>query len=104
MQSILKFSNKASYSTLRTHQKTCTQVPIPGACHVHEKMLQPQTTFRGAHIPARPKEKHAELSASLITFYPICIDVQTDAMKPHQPYPWTIGSMESAIANAVPTL
>ena len=55
----------------------------------------------GDHKLTWPQEKHAKLCASLITFYPICMDVQTDAMKPHQPDPWTIGSMQSAIANAI---
>ena len=50
------------------------------------------------------KEKHAKLCASLITFYPICMDVRTDAMKPNQPYPCTIGSFQSAIDNAIYTL
>ena len=67
-------------------------------CFKHKPLLW------GAHILTWPQEKHAKLCASLITFYPICMDVQTDAMKPHQPYPWTIGSMQSAIANAIPTL
>ena len=58
----------------------------------------------GANILTGPQEKHANLCASLITFYPICMDVQTDAMKPHQPYPWKIGSLQSAIANVVPTI
>ena len=30
-----------------------------------------------------------------------CMDVQTDAVKPHWPFPWTIGSMQCAIANAI---
>ena len=60
--------------------------------------------LRGDHILTWPQEKHAKLCASLITVYPICMDVQTDAMKPHQLYPWTVDSMQSAIANAIPTL
>ena len=58
----------------------------------------------GAHTLAWPQQKHSKLCASLITIYPICMNVQTDAMKPHQPYPWTIGPMQFAIANVVPTL
>ena len=34
----------------------------------------------------------------------MCMDVLTDAMKPHYSYPWTIGSMQSAIGNVVPTI
>ena len=50
------------------------------------------------------QEKHAKLCAALVIFYPICMGVQTDVMKPHEPYPWTTGSMPSARANAIPTL
>ena len=67
------------------------------------KCFNRKPLLRGAHTLTWPQNKHAKLCASLITFYPICTDVQIDAMKPHQPYPWTIGSMQSATANAIPT-
>ena len=69
-----------------------------GKCFKHKPPL------RGAHTLMWPKEKHSKLCASLTTFYLICMNVQTDAMKPHQPYPWTIDPMQFAIANAVFTL
>ena len=69
-----------------------------GKCFNHKPLL------RGAHILTWRLEKHAKQCASLMTFYPICMDVETDATKPHQPYPWTIGSRQTAIANAIPTL
>ena len=58
----------------------------------------------GTSILIRLQEKHAKLCASSITVNTICMDVQTDAMELRLPYPWTIGSMQSAIANAIPTL
>ena len=105
VRSILKLSNKASYSTLRTHQKTCTQVlhSLMQAISMR-KCFNHKPLLWGAHTLTWQQEKHAKLCASLITFYPICMDVQTDAMKPHQPYPWTIGSVQSAIGKAIPTL
>ena len=36
----------------------------------------------GAHTLTWAQKKHSNLCASLITFSPICVDVQTDAMKP----------------------
>ena len=102
---IPKLSNKTSYSTLRTHQKTCTQVPHPWCrSSPWENASNTIHVFWGAHILTWPQENHAKLCASLITFYLMCMDVQTDAMKPHQPYPWRIGSIQSAIDNAIPTL
>ena len=64
-------------------------------CFKHNPLLG------GAHTHRRPQENHAKLCASLITFYPICMDVRTDAMKPDQSYPWTIGWIQSTIANAI---
>ena len=69
-----------------------------GKCFKHKPLL------RGAHTLLGPKEKHYKLCALLIKFYSICMNVQTDAMKPQKSYPWTIGSMQSAIANVVSTL
>ena len=86
---------------IKKHAHKC---PIPDACHLHEKMLQTQSLLRGDHTLTRPQEKHSKLCVSLSTFCLICLDVQTDAMKPHQSYPWTIGSIQSAIANVIPTL
>ena len=105
VQCILKHSNKASYSTLWTHQKTSTQMPHPWCKQSPlEKCLKHKPFLWGAHILTWWQEKHFKLCASLLTVYSICTDVHTDAVKPHQTYPWTIGSMQSAIANVIPTI
>ena len=86
---------------IKKHAHKC---PIPNAGHLHGKCFNHKPLLRGAHILTWRLEKHAKQCASLITVYPICMDVQTDAMKPQKSYPWTIGSMQSAIVNVVPTL
>ena len=68
------------------------------------KFFNHKSLLRWTHILTWPQQKHANLCASLVTVYPICMDVQTDAMKPHYSCPWTIGSMQSAIAKAIYTL
>ena len=92
------FNPQNSSKNMHTSAPSLMQATSMGKCFKHKPLLW------GAHILRWPQEKHDKLCASLSTFYSICMDVQTDALKPHQPYPCTIGSMQSAIANAIPTL
>ena len=92
------FNPQNSSKNMHTSAPFLVQAISVRKCFNHKEFL------RGDHILTWPQEKHAKLCASLITVYPICMDVQTDAMKPHQPHPWNIGSMQSAIANVVATL
>ena len=79
----------------------CTSAPSLTKIISMGKWFKRKPLLGGAHTLMWQQEKHCKLCASLITVYPICMDVQTDAMKPHRPYPWTIHSMQSAIANAI---
>ena len=92
------------FSPQRLLETHAHKSPISGAGHLHDKMLQPQTTSLGSSHTQLTEKKHFKPCAPLITFYFIRMDVQTDAMKNHQPYPWTIGSMQSVASNAIPTL
>ena len=92
------FNPQNSSKNMHTSAPSLVQGISIRKCFNHKPILW------GAHILTGPQEKHAKLCASLITFYPICIDVQTDAMNPHQPHPCPIGSTQSAIVNAIPTL
>ena len=78
--------------------------PISGACHLHDKMLQPQTTSLGSSHTCVAAQKACQTVCIITYILSICMDMQTDAMKLHQPYLWTIGSMQSAASNAIPTL
>ena len=58
-----KLSNKASYSTLWTHQKTCTQVHHLWSGHIHEKTLQPQiTSFGSSHTQVTARKAFQTMS------------------------------------------
>ena len=99
---MLKLSNKTWYWKTKNSSKNI-HVSVPCARHPHKKVHLAHTTFVGELKYSCGHKKHDKLCAPLTTFYLIFMNVQTHVMGLHSPYPWTIESMQSAIANAIPT-